>query len=87
MILHPVSLHQVTGCFHNNTITLLETTHEFRSWKINAGKFLTLVASGVGFATRTAAGGTGTEFNIGGAEFGAILGAWFSRFWLDDFFR
>ena len=78
MILHPVSLHQVTGCFHNNTITLLETTHEFRSGKLMLAS-LTLVASGVGFATRTAVGGDWErEFNIGGAEFGAILALVFS---------
>lgn len=49
--------------------------------------FLTLVASGVGFATRTAAGGPWErEFNLGGEEFGAILGAGFLGFGLMIFF-
>ena len=47
----------------------------FARGKLMLASFLTLVASGVGFATRTAAGGDWErEFNIGGAEFGAILG-------------
>ena len=52
---------------------------KFARGKLMLASFLTLVASGVGFATRTAAGGDWErEFNIGGAEFGAILGAGFS---------
>ncbi|MFG0263421.1 MAG: MFS transporter [Novipirellula sp. JB048] len=49
--------------------------------------FLTLVASGIGFATRTAAGGPWErEFNLGGGDFGAILGAGFLGFGLMIFF-
>ena len=55
--------------------------------KLMLASFLTLVASGVGFATRTAAGGDWErEFNIGGGEFGAILGAGFLGFGLMIFF-
>ncbi|WP_235908469.1 MFS transporter [Roseiconus nitratireducens] len=49
--------------------------------------FLTLVASGIGFATRTAAGGPWErEFDIGGGQFGVILGAGFLGFGLMIFF-
>ena len=49
--------------------------------------FLTLVASGVGFATRTAAGPAwAAEFGIGGEQFGVILGAGFLGFGLMIFF-
>lgn len=49
--------------------------------------FLTLVASGVGFATRTGAGGSWErEFGLGGKEFGDILGAGFLGFGLMIFF-
>ena len=59
----------------------------FARGKLMLASFLTLVASGVGFATRTAAGGDWErEFNIGGAEFGAILGAGFLGFGLMIFF-
>lgn len=41
----------------------------FARGKLMLASFLTLVASGVGFATRTAAGGDWErEFNIGGAN-------------------
>ena len=60
---------------------------KFARGKLMLASFLTLVASGVGFATRTAAGGDWErEFNIGGAEFGAILGAGFLGFGLMIFF-
>ena len=59
----------------------------FARGKLMLASFLTLVASGIGFATRTAAGGDWErEFNIGGAEFGAILGAGFLGFGLMIFF-
>jgi MFS family permease len=49
--------------------------------------FLTLVASGVGFATRAASGGVWDgEFGLGQAEFGKILGAGFLGFGLMIFF-
>ncbi|QEG42095.1 MFS transporter [Roseimaritima ulvae] len=55
--------------------------------KLMLASFLTLVASGVGFATRTAAGTDWeTEFGIGGGEFGAILGAGFLGFGIMIFF-
>lgn len=60
---------------------------KFSRGKLMLASFLTLVASGVGFATRTAAGGDWErEFNIGGGEFGAILGAGFLGFGLMIFF-
>ncbi len=59
----------------------------FARGKLMLASFLTLVASGVGFATRTAAGGDWErEFNIGGGDFGAILGAGFLGFGLMIFF-
>jgi fucose permease len=55
--------------------------------KLMWASFLTLVASGVGFATRTAAGGVWErEFGLGGGDFGAILGAGFLGFGLMIFF-
>ena len=43
--------------------------------------FLTLIAAGMGFATRAASGGAwADEFNIGGADFGMIMGAGFTGF-------
>lgn len=55
--------------------------------RLMLASFLTLVASGVGFATRTAAGGDWeTEFGIGGGGFGAILGAGFLGFGIMIFF-
>ncbi|MFK7735512.1 MAG: sugar MFS transporter [Pirellulaceae bacterium] len=60
---------------------------EFARGKLMLASFLTLVASGVGFATRTAAGGDWErEFNIGGGEFGQIMGAGFLGFGLMIFF-
>jgi len=60
---------------------------EFARGKLMLASFLTLVASGIGFATRTAAGGPWErEFNLGGSEFGAILGAGFLGFGLMIFF-
>jgi len=60
---------------------------EFARGKLMLASFLTLVASGIGFATRTAAGGPWErEFNLGGAEFGAILGAGFLGMGLMIFF-
>lgn len=60
---------------------------EFARGKLMLASFLTLVASGVGFATRTAAGGPWErEFNLGGDQFGAILGAGFLGFGLMIFF-
>ena len=60
---------------------------EFARGKLMLASFLTLVASGIGFATRTAAGGAWErEFNLGGSEFGAILGAGFLGFGLMIFF-
>jgi len=59
----------------------------FSRSKLMLASFLTLVASGVGFATRTAAGGDWeTEFGIGGGQFGAILGAGFLGFGIMIFF-
>ncbi|OYP34230.1 MFS transporter [Rhodopirellula sp. MGV] len=55
--------------------------------KLMLASFLTLVASGIGFATRTAAGGPWErEFDLGGGDFGAILGAGFLGFGLMIFF-
>lgn len=49
--------------------------------------FLTLVASGVGFAVRTAMSGIwGAEFNIDGQQFGQIMGAGFLGFGVMIFF-
>ncbi len=60
---------------------------EFARGKLMLASFLTLVASGIGFATRTAAGGPWErEFNLAGADFGAILGAGFLGFGLMIFF-
>ena len=43
--------------------------------------FLTLIAAGMGFATRAASGPAwASEFNIGGADFGMIMGAGFLGF-------
>lgn len=55
--------------------------------KLMLASFLTLVASGVGFATRAAAGGVfEREFGIGGGQFGQIMGAGFLGFGLMIFF-
>lgn len=55
--------------------------------KLMWASFITLVASGVGFAVRTAMGGVwGAEFNIGGQEFGKIMGAGFLGFGMMIFF-
>ena len=55
--------------------------------KLMWASFLTLVASGVGFATRTAVGGVWeSKFGIGGGDFGSILGAGFLGFGLMIFF-
>ena len=55
--------------------------------KLMLASFLTLVASGVGFATRTAAGGDWEQqFGLSGAQFGQILGAGFLGFGLMIFF-
>jgi MFS family permease len=60
---------------------------EFARGKLMVASFLTLVASGIGFATRTAAGGPWErEFNLGGGEFGTILGAGFLGMGLMIFF-
>jgi MFS family permease len=49
--------------------------------------FLTLVAAGVGFATRASAGGVWeAEFGIGGGDFGKIMGAGFLGFGMMIFF-
>ena len=49
--------------------------------------FLTLVASGVGFAVRTAmASDWGAQFNIDGQQFGQIMGAGFLGFGAMIFF-
>ena len=55
--------------------------------KLMWASFLTLVASGFGFATRAAAGGVWErEFGIGGGQFGAIMGAGFLGFGMMIFF-
>ena len=55
--------------------------------KLMIASFLTLVAAGVGFATRTAAlPAWESEFNISGAQFGGILGAGFLGFGAMIFF-
>ncbi|MEM7456514.1 MAG: MFS transporter [Planctomycetota bacterium] len=60
---------------------------EFNRNKLMIASFLTLVASGVGFATRAAAGyDWGQAFNIGGLQFGAIMGAGFLGFGVMIFF-
>ena len=54
---------------------------EFNRTKLMWASFLTLIASGFGFATRTAAGGIWErEFGIDGSGFGQILGAGFLGF-------
>lgn len=60
---------------------------QFSRGKLMLASFLTLVASGVGFATRTAAGTDWEiEFGIGSAQFGSILGAGFLGFGIMIFF-
>lgn len=55
--------------------------------KLMLASFLTLVASGIGFATRTAAGGVWEgEFGLSGEQFGQVLGAGFLGFGLMIFF-
>ncbi|XZE56258.1 MFS transporter [Planctomycetaceae bacterium SH139] len=59
----------------------------FARTRLMWASFLTLVASGVGFATRTAAGGAWeSEFGLEGGQFGQILGAGFLGFGLMIFF-
>ena len=61
--------------------------NEFNRTKLMWASFLTLIASGFGFATRAAAGGVWeAEFGIGGGQFGGILGAGFLGFGLMIFF-
>ena len=51
--------------------------------KLMWASFLTLVASGMGFATRAASGGVWeAAFGIDGGQFGAIMGAGFLGFGL-----
>ena len=60
---------------------------EFNRSKLMIASFLTLIASGFGFATRAAAGyDWGEAFSIGGLQFGAIMGAGFLGFGLMIFF-
>jgi len=60
---------------------------QYARGKLMLASFLTLVASGVGFANRAAAGGVWErEFGIGGGDFGAIMGAGFLGFGLMIFF-
>lgn len=60
---------------------------QYARGKLMWASFLTLVASGVGFANRAAAGGEWErEFGIGGGDFGAIMGAGFLGFGLMIFF-
>lgn len=55
--------------------------------KLMLASFLTLVASGMGFATRGAMGVVWeSQFNIGGQEFGNIMGAGFLGFGIVIFF-
>ncbi len=55
--------------------------------KLMLASFLTLIASGIGFATRGAMGEVwGSEFNLGGQEFGNIMGAGFLGFGIVIFF-
>lgn len=61
--------------------------HKYARGKLMLACFLTLVASGVGFATRTAAGGPWeSQFGIDGGQFGLILGAGFLGFGVTIFF-
>lgn len=54
---------------------------EFNRTKLMWASFLTLVASGVGFATRAASGGIWeSSLGIDGGQFGAIMGAGFLGF-------
>ena len=54
---------------------------EFNRTKLMLASFLTLVASGVGFATRAASGGIWeSSLGIDGGQFGAIMGAGFLGF-------
>ncbi|MEM6979963.1 MAG: MFS transporter [Planctomycetota bacterium] len=60
---------------------------EFARGKLMVASFLTLVAAGIGFATRTAAlPAWESEFNITGVQFGGILGAGFLGFGAMIFF-
>jgi len=60
---------------------------EFNRSKLMVASFLTLVASGFGFATRAFAGyDWGEAFSIGGLQFGAIMGAGFLGFGMMIFF-
>lgn len=60
---------------------------QFARGKLMLASFLTLVASGVGFATRTnASGDWESQFGISGGQFGGILGAGFLGFGLMIFF-
>ncbi len=60
---------------------------EFNRSKLMIASFLTLVASGFGFATRAFAGyDWGEAFSIGGLQFGAIMGAGFLGFGMMIFF-
>ena len=60
---------------------------QFARGKLMLASFLTLVAAGVGFATRTAAKGPWeSEFGITGLQFGSILGAGFLGMGLMIFF-
>lgn len=60
---------------------------EFNRTKLMIASFLTLVASGFGFATRAACGyDWGEAFSIGGLQFGSIMGAGFLGFGLMIFF-
>ena len=60
---------------------------EFNRSKLMLASFLTLVAAGIGFATRASAGGVWeAEFNIGGKGFGDIMGAGFLGFGIMIFF-
>ena len=59
---------------------------EFNRTKLMWASFLTLVASGAGFATRAAAGGVWErELGISGVQFGDILGAGFLGFCITIF--
>ena len=54
---------------------------EFNRTKLMLVSFLTLIAAGMGFATRAAsAPAWAADFNIGGADFGMIMGAGFTGF-------
>ena len=60
---------------------------EFNRSKLMWASFLTLVASGVGFATRASAGVVWeAEFGISGGDFGKIMGAGFLGFGMMIFF-